>query len=115
MSDPNRLNKGQKTGMAIAFYLIAKPVCNCLLLGGALTPLVIGIAALICLYFGIRRSNLIIAVLLMLCACAYMPDNIRNLGLNPYLIYLLECIADMLCAAVLAFQSDVRKHCKLSN
>lgn len=109
------LNKGQKICIGIALYLILKPVCNCLVLGGSLAPLVIGIAALLLLYFGVRHSNTVIAVLLMLVACACLPDNIRNIGFNRYLIYLLEGIADMLCAVVLAFQPDVRKHCKLSN
>ncbi|MBQ5339108.1 MAG: hypothetical protein J6Z40_08080 [Oscillospiraceae bacterium] len=109
------LNKGQKICIGISLYLILKPVCSSLFLGGSLAPLVIGIAALFLLYFGVRHSNTVIAVLLMLVACACLPDNIRNIGFNRYLIYLLEGIADMLCAVVLAFQPDVRKHCKLSN
>ena len=109
------LSKGQKLGLPIAFYLIVKPVFNGLVLGGALAPLVIGLAALICLYFGVKWSNTVIAILLMLGACAYMPENIRHLGFNSYLVYLLEGIADMLCAVVLAFHPDIRRHCKLSN
>ena len=109
------LNKGQIISMGIAVYMVLKPVFNFILLGGALAPIAIGIAALICFYFGVKRSNTVIAILLMLFACAYMPENIRHLGLNPYLIYLLEGIADMLFAVVLAFHPDVRTHCKQSN
>ncbi len=117
MSNERRtpLSPGQKIGLAVSFYLVIKPVFNCLLLGGALAPLVIGLAALICLYFGVKWSNIVIAVLLMLGACAYMPENIKHLGFNSYLVYLIEGIADMLCAVVLAFHPEIRNHCKLSN
>ena len=113
MSNP--LGKGQKLGIIIALYLILKPVLNRLVLGGSILPVVIGIAALFCLYFGVRRSNIVIAVLLMLGACAYLPENLRHIGFNRYLIYLAEGIADMLFAVVLAFHPDIRRHCKLSN
>ena len=113
MSDPR--SKGQKLCIGIALYLILKPVCNRLVLGGSILPVVIGIAALFCLYFGVRRSNIVIAVLLMLGACAYLPENLRHIGFNRYLIYLAEGIADMLFAVVLAFHPDIRRHCKLSN
>ena len=109
------LNKGQKISLGIALYLLLKPLFNFLVLGGSLIPLVLGLAVLICFYPGVRRSNTVIAILLMLGACAYLPGNIRNIGFNPYLIYLLEGIADMLFAVVLAFHPDVRTHFKQSN
>ena len=108
-------NKGQKISLCIALWLLLKPLFNFFLLGGSPVPALLGLAALICFYPGVRRSNTVIAVVLMLFACAYLPGNIRNLGFNPYLIYLLEGIADMLFAVVLAFHPDVRTHFKQSN
>lgn len=108
------LNTGQKVSVGIAVYMIVKPVLNCVLLGGSLAPLVLGVIALGFFYPGVKASNLIIAILLMLVACANFPNNIRNLGFNSYLIYALEGILDMLCAMVLAFHPEVREHFKLS-
>lgn len=105
------LNSGQKISIGIALYMIVKPVFNCIVLGGSLSPLVLGIAAVICFYFGLKWSNTVIAILLMLTACAYFPQNVRNHSI----IYLLEGIADMGCACVLVFHSAVRKHFKQSN
>ena len=39
------LNKGQIISMGIAVYMVLKPVFNFILLGGALAPIAIGIAA----------------------------------------------------------------------
>ena len=100
--EQQRAGAGLRISMAIAAYLTAKPVFNFLVLGGSIRPLALGLAAAVCFRFGIRRSNLVIAVLLMLAACVNMPASLRRIGLNMYLVYALEGLADMLCAAVLA-------------
>lgn len=105
------LNAGQKISMAIAFYMIVKPVFNRIALGGSLAPLAFGLAAMVCFYFGLKRSNTVIAILLMLVACAYFPQNVKNHSV----IYLLEGAADMACALILVFNSAVRNHFKQSN
>ena len=105
------LNAGQKISMGIALYMIVKPVFNFVALGGSLAPLAIGLAAMVCFYFGVKRSNTVIAILLMLTACAYFPQNVRNHSV----IYLLEGAAGMVFAVVLAFNTAVRKHFKMTN
>ena len=73
--------------------------------------LLCGIAAGVCFYRGVRKSNLVFAVLMMLIACAYFPGNIRNFNL----LYIIEGVIDMLCAVLLAFHPAIRSHCKMSN
>ena len=109
-----QLNTGQKLSMGVAVYMTVKPIFNWLVLGGSLAPLVLGVIALALFYFGVKPSNLVIAILLMLVACANFPNNIRNIGFNSYLIYALEGVLDMLCAVLLAFHPDIRTHFKLS-
>lgn len=109
------LSKGQKISMAIAAYMIVKPVFNWLFLGGSIAPLALGLIAMVCFYFGVKWSNTVIAVLLMLVACANMPTNIKNIGFNMFLIYLLEGLIDMVCAVILAFHREVRQHFHLTN
>ncbi len=102
---------GQLISVGIAVYMIIKPVFNFIVLGGSIKPLALGIAALIAFFIGLKYSNMVIAVLLMLVACTNMPTNLKLIGLNCYLIYAIEGVIDMIAACVLAFHSEVRKHC----
>lgn len=101
---------GKKMSLAVSVYLCVKPVFNWLVLGGALAPLAVGFAAVICFRFGVKRSNTVFAILLMLVACANMPDNLRQIGLNAYLVYTVEGVLDMLCACLLAFHPQIRRY-----
>ena len=107
------MGAGQKIAVCIALYMCVKPVFNWLVLGGSLAPLAFGIAALICFWFGVKWSNTVIAILLMLVACTNLPTNLKHIGFNMFLIYTLEGVIDGVCAVVLAFHPEVRKHCKL--
>jgi hypothetical protein len=113
MSDAPQMSRGQKLALGVAVYMCVKPVFNCLVLGGSLAPLALGFAALICFWFGVKWSNTVIAILLMLVACINLPTNIKGLftQVSPYLFYTLEGVADMLCACLLAFHPEIRKHC----
>ncbi|MBQ8920736.1 MAG: hypothetical protein IJ060_01065 [Oscillospiraceae bacterium] len=103
---------GQLISVGIAIYMIIKPVFNFLVLGGDLMmPLLFGIASLIVLFIGIKHSNTVVAIILMLFACGYMRDNLRQIGFNQYLIYTIEGVIDMIAACVLAFNSEINKHC----
>ena len=106
--DLKQLSRGQKMSLAVAVYMCVKPVFNFLVLGGAIAPLAFGFAALICFWFGVKYSNTVIAVLLMLVACANLPANLKN----GYWVYTAEGVIDMLCACLLAFHPEIRKHCK---
>ena len=111
MSRTYSLSAGQKLGLCIALYLIAKPVFNFLVLGGSLKPIAVGLAALVVLYFGIRYCNTALAIVLMTVACVNLPQNLRQIGLNQYLIYTAEGMLDMAAAVMLAFHPAIRKHC----
>lgn len=106
---------GKRLSLIVAVYMCIKPVLNWLLLGGSLMPLALGFAALACFWIGLKYSNLVIAILLMLVACANMPGNIKHLlsEPNPYLFYAIEGVLDMLAACLLAFHPAVRRHCGL--
>lgn len=106
--------KWQKLVLGTGIYLVLKPIMNFVLLHGSIMPLAFGIAVLAALWYGVKGSNLVAAILLMLVACANLPNNLRNFGFNAYLFYTLEGVADMLCAVLLAFHPEIRRHCKLS-
>lgn len=110
MTKPDFANmpRGQKIALCVAAYMCIKPVFNWLVLGGQLMPLAIGFAAVVCFLFGLRRSNLVIAILLMLVACANLPTNLRNIGFNSYLVYTVEGVMDMGAACAIAFMAEVR-------
>lgn len=101
-----------KLGLVVTIYMILKPVFNFLVLGGSLAPLAFGVAAGIFLWFGVPYANTVIGILLMLVACANMPVNLRNIGLNMYLIYAIEGVLDMGCALLAAFHPAIRSHCR---
>lgn len=111
--DISALNTGQKISMGIALYIIAKQILN-ILLGGFsgvnLLILLFGLGAGYCFYAGVKKSNLIVAVIMMLVACAYLPGNFRG----GQWLYLIEGVIDIVCAGVLVFHPDIRTHCKMS-
>lgn len=107
-----QLNNGQKLSIGVAVYIVIKQIVNSMIggFGGMnLVILLAGIAAGVCFYFGVKKSNLIAAVLMMLVACAYLPGNIRNFNL----LYLAEGVIDILGSLLLAFNPDIRTHCKM--
>ena len=109
------ISRGQALSTGIAAYIAAKQILNMIIGGFSLTGLLIllfGIGAGVCFWFGVKKSNLVAAVLMMLTACAYLPNNLKNIGLNVYLLYSAEGLLDMAGAMLLAFQQDIRKHCK---
>jgi len=101
---------GQLISVAIASYMCIKPLFNFLVLGGSVAPLAFGLAAMVCFFVGLKYSNMVIAVLLMLVACSNMPTNLKNIGWNQFLIYTIEGVIDMLAACVLVFNQAVRDH-----
>ncbi len=108
---------GRKLAVIVGGYMIVKQLLNGIIggFGGMnLFLLLFAAAAAICLWFGVKSANLIVAILLMLFACAYMPGNLRNVGRDSvYLLYILEGVLDMLGACMLAFHPDVREHCNM--
>ena len=104
------MSRGKQLAVITAVYMCIKPVLNWLLLGGSLMPLALGFAALVCFWIGLKYSNIVIAILLMLVACANLPTNLRNIGFNAYLVYTVEGVMDMAAACVLAFMADVRSY-----
>ena len=108
-----QLNNGQKLSIGVAVYIVIKQIVNCIIGGFSgmnLVFLLAGIAAGVCFHQGVKKSNIVVAVLMMLVTCAYLPGNIRNFNL----LYLLEGVIDILGALLLAFHPDIRTHCKMS-
>ncbi|MCQ2407556.1 MAG: hypothetical protein MJ065_03395 [Oscillospiraceae bacterium] len=108
-----QLNNGQKLSIGVAVYIVIKQIVNSIIGGfGGLNFMILlaGIAAGVCFYQGVKKSNIVVAVLMMLVACAYLPGNIKNFQL----LYLIEGVVDILGALLLAFHPDIRTHCKMS-
>lgn len=104
-------SRGKRLGLAVAGYIILKQIVNGIVgsfSGMNLFILFWGVIAGICFYKGVKKSNLFFAVLMMLIACAYFPQNILNFRL----LYIFEGALDILAAVMLAFHPDIRAHCK---
>ena len=113
--EPGGNGRGQALSVGVAAYIAAKQILNMIIGGFSLTGLLIllfGIGAGICFLFGVKKSNLVVAVLMMLTACAYLPNNLKHIGCNVYLLYTAEGLLDMAGAMLLAFHQDIRSHCK---
>lgn len=104
------MHPGRLISVGIAAYMCIKPVFNHFVLGGQLLPLTFGFAALVCFLYAVKKSNIIIAVLLMVAACSNLPTNLKNIGWNMYLIYTIEGVIDMAAACTLAFYPEVRAY-----
>lgn len=110
---PNPLREwspGKLISVGIAVYMCVKPVFNRLVLDGQLLPLAFGFAALVCFLFAVKKSNIVIAVLLMVAACSNLPTNLKNIGWNMYFVYTIEGVLDMGAACMLAFFPVVREY-----
>ncbi|HAG12442.1 MAG TPA: hypothetical protein DCG49_01090 [Ruminococcus sp.] len=110
----NALHEGQKLSIGAAGYLIAKQILNGIISGFGGTDLLLllfAAAAGFCFWKGVKKSNLIAAIIIMAVACAYMPGNLKHFRL----LYIIEGVLDMLCAVLLAFHPAIRTHCKMSN
>lgn len=106
-------HRGQSLSLTVAGYVIVKQIVNMIVGGfGGLNLFILfwGAIAGICFYKGVKKSNLFFAVLMMVVACAYFPQNIMHFNL----LYIIEGVLDMLGAVLLAFHPDIRAHCKCS-
>lgn len=109
-------DRGQVLATAVGVYLVVKEILNGLIGGGInLIYLIFAVAAAVCLWKGVKWSNLVVAVVLMALFCTHFVTNIQNLGFNVYLLYLIEGVIDAGAAVLLAFYPDVRRHCKSNN
>lgn len=107
-------NRGQILATVVGIYMVAKEILNGIISGGInLIYLIFAVAAAICLWKGVKWSNLVVAVVLMAVFCTHFVTNVTNLPQN--LLYLLEGIVDAGAAVLLAFYPDVRRHCKSNN
>ncbi len=98
---------GRKLSLAIGIYLIVKAVLN-MILGGGIGGLIVSLLEAAVLYTGLMYINYVVAVLLAIVMLRHFKDNITNFGSN--WIYLLEGIADIVCAVLLVIHKDIKKH-----
>ncbi|MBR6761292.1 MAG: hypothetical protein IKM30_04590 [Oscillospiraceae bacterium] len=111
-------DRGKNLAAGVGIYMLLKQILNGIIGGFGFTDLIpigIAVAAIVCLWTGVKRSNLIVGIYLMLLACTYLPQNLKHIGLNVYLLYTLEGLLDMAGAVLLAFHPAVRSHCKLDH
>jgi hypothetical protein len=99
-------SKGRGLAMAIGIYAVVKAVLNGIIGSFAIFDIIIAIAILVFMIFGIKYSNYIIAALMVLVVAKNFGHNISDIGAN--WIYLLEAAIDIICAAVLCLSSDVK-------
>lgn len=110
------MKTNNKTGRALCIvmfgYFLVKCVLNTILGGGPdIGELIKAIVFGVFMFTGLEYVNYVIAGLLALTALMHLPTNIMNLTSEfRYIIYLLEGLADIACAALLCALPPVREH-----
>ena len=95
--------------VAIGVYLIAKAVLNMVIGGGfSFSDMFIALGLAVMMFTGFKYFNYIAAAVLAVIVLIYLPGNISNISSN--LIYLIEGVIDIVCAALLCLQRDIREH-----
>ena len=95
--------QGRSIALIVGVYFIAKSVLN-LILGGSVLDVIIAAAEAVLLYTGLMYVNYIIAVVVL----KNLKNNITNFSDN--WLYLIEGIVDTICAVIICFSSNVKKH-----
>lgn len=100
---------GRRMSVGIGAYLILKCIVN-MVIGGGLDISGLLIAAGLCclLWLGIQYTNYVVAGVLALTVLVHLPANISNISSN--WIYLVEAAIDIVCAALLCTNSDIKEH-----
>lgn len=101
--------QGRAFATAVGIYLIIKSVLN-MVIGRGLNigSLLKAIGGALALFSGMQFVNFVVAAILFIVAVAHLPANISNFGSN--WIYLLEGIADAVCAVLLVTRDNVKAH-----
>lgn len=99
--------QGRTISLVVGAYLIIKSVIN-LILGGGVMDIVISAAEAAVLYTGLMYLNYVVAALVAVVALIHLPANLSNISNN--LIYLLEGVADIICAVILCVVPSVKEH-----
>ncbi|MDE5772014.1 MAG: hypothetical protein K2I06_10385 [Ruminococcus sp.] len=101
--------QGRNIAVAIGAYIIIKSVLNMIIGGGlSISSLLIAVGGALALFSGMQFVNLVVAGILFIVAVVHLPANISNFGSN--WIYLLEGIADIVCAVLLVTKDDIKAH-----
>lgn len=101
--------QGRNIATAIGVYMIIKSVLNMVIGGGlSIGSLLIAVGGACMLFSGMQFVNFVIAGILFIVAVVHLPSNISNFGSN--WIYLLEGIADIVCAVLLVTKDDIKAH-----
>ncbi len=109
-----KMERGQLLATAVGVYMILKEVINGIIGGGInIISLLIAVAATVCLFLGVKWSNIVVAIVLVALFCTNFVENITHLPQN--LLYLIEGLIDAGGGAMLAFLPDIRRHCKSNN
>ena len=99
--------QGRSIALIVGVYFIAKSVLN-RILGGSVLDVIIAAAEAALLYTGLMYVNYIIAVVVLLIVLKNLKNNITNFSDN--WLYLIEGIVDTICAVIICFSSNVKKH-----
>lgn len=101
-------DKGFRIIAAMAAYVLVKGIVNMVIGGFSLSGLLIA-AAMACAFFVlINKFNYVLAAVLALVVLIHLPANLGNIGSNWF--YLLEGVIDIVCAAMLVTNSDVKEN-----
>lgn len=78
--------------------------------GGSAAGLIRSVLEAAALYTGLMYLNYVVAAVLIIVVLQHIGTNVSNLGNDwRYIVYLLEGAADIVCAAGLIFQKNVRE------
>ncbi len=101
--------QGRNVATAIGVYLMIKSVLNMVIGGGlSISSLLIAVGGALMLFSGMQFVNFVVAGVLFIVAVVHLPANISNFGSN--WIYLIEGIADIVCAVLLVARDDIKAH-----
>ena len=102
---------GRNIALFLGIYLVVKEIFNMIIGGFSLTGLLRSLLEAAALYTGLMYLNYVVAVVLLIVVVQHIGTNISNLGNDwRYVVYLLEGIADIVCAAAIVLQKDVKQH-----
>ena len=100
----------------IAVYMVIKSILNLILGFGFANIVMLGVSIGLgfTLIIGFKYMNFVTAAFLVVMVCTHIVDNIKGIGLNRNIVYIVESVIDVVWAYKLVFDEDIREHFRRS-
>ncbi|MBQ1519654.1 MAG: hypothetical protein IIZ53_07375 [Ruminococcus sp.] len=93
---------------AMAIYVVVKSLINMAVGGFSLSGLLIALAMACAFFIFIKKVNYVLAAVLVLIVLIHLPTNLGHI--SSHWLYLLEGAVDIVCAAMLVTNNDVKEN-----